>query len=208
MSRLKGPSPLSTPPFYHHAPSLNTQPLWNLNTFRRWHECRSVFVFVSLSVCQSFCFTDWLWFNATIKNEGNVQLTLVRLWRRTLRHLCWSWMTPSSIFSKYFRKSRQFVCVALCQYIPRCRHPEYTRNSCGFAVWIDVKFHDGLPKRWQNKCLDCCSSANHDFSLMLLTNWGQGVYKTWVWSADCGFKPNGHTICPLLPNIIKPPTMG
>lgn len=44
---------------------------------------------------------------------------------------------------------------------------------------MDVKFHDGLPKRWENKCLDCYSSANLDFSLMLPTSWGQGVYKTW-----------------------------
>lgn len=43
---------------------------------------------------------------------------------------------------------------------------------------------------------------------MLPTSWGQGVYKTWVWSADCGFKPNGHTICNLLPEAIKPPTLG
>lgn len=116
--------------------------------------------------------------------------------------------TRSSIFPKCFCKSRQFIFVALCQYSPRCRHPEYTRNSCGFAVWMDVKFRDGLPKRWENKCLDCYSSANLDSSLMLPASWGQGVYKTWVWSADCGFKPNGHTICHLLPKIIKPPTLG
>lgn len=73
---------------------------------------------------------------------------------------------------------------------------------------MDVKFHDGLPKRWENKCLDCYSSANLDFSLMLPVSWGQGVYKAWVWSEDCGFKPNGHTICHLLPKIIKPPILG
>lgn len=43
---------------------------------------------------------------------------------------------------------------------------------------------------------------------MLPTSWGQGVYKTWVWSEDCGFKPNGRTICNLLPKAIKPPTLG
>lgn len=117
----------------------------------------------------------------------------------------WRW---SSIFSKCFCKSCQFIFVAPCQYIPRCRRPENTRNSCGFAVWTNVKFHDGLPKRWENKCLDCYSSANLDFSLMSPTSWGQGVYKTWVWSADCGFRPNGHTICNLVPKAIKPPTLG
>lgn len=114
----------------------------------------------------------------------------------------------SSIFSECFCKSRQFIFVAPCQCIPRCRHPENTRNSCGFAVWVDVKFHDGLPKRWENKCLDCYSSANLDFSLMLPASWGQGVYKTWVWSADCGFKPNGHTICDLLAKVIDPAILG
>lgn len=26
---------------------------------------------------------------------------------------------------------------------------------------------------------------------------------TWAWSADCGCKPNGHTICYLLPKTIN-----
>lgn len=146
--------------------------------------------------------------NPTIKNEGKFQLAMVRLWRWTLCHLCWRWMAPAINLLRMFLQEPSVYFCSPCQCIPRCRHPENTRNSCGFAVWVDVKFHDGLPKWWENKCLDCYSSANLDFSLMLPASWGQGVYKTWVWSADCGFKPRGHTICDLLAKVIEPATLG
>lgn len=77
------------------------------------------------------------------------------------------------------------------------------RNPWGFIVWIDDKFQDGLPKWWANKCLDCYSSASLDWGVILPTSWGQGVYMAWDWSADCGLKPNGHTICYLLPETIN-----
>lgn len=78
------------------------------------------------------------------------------------------------------------------------------RNPWGeFIVWILVKFQDGLPKRWANKCLGRFSTASLDRGVKLPTSWGRGVYMTWAWSADCGCKPNGHTICYLLPKTIN-----
>lgn len=44
--------------------------------------------------------------------------------------------------------------------------------------------------------------------VMSPTSWGQGVYMTWAWSADCGLKPNGHTSRCLLPETINLPPPG
>lgn len=114
----------------------------------------------------------------------------------------------SSIFSKCFCKSRQFIFGAPCQYIPRCRHPEYTRNSCGFAVldgcqiswWVTQK----MGKQMFGRLFLCQPRLQPNVTRKLRLRCLQDK----VWSADCGFKPNGHAICHLLPTIIKPPTLG
>lgn len=134
------------------------------------------------------------------KNKGEFDVIIIRLltFLNGIGHPSSSnvFVGAISLFSKVFAKIL-LGSVVLCTFSWRA-----------FILSIHEEFWDGLPERWANTCLDCFFSANLDWGVKLPTSWGQGVYMTGAWSADCGFKPNGHSICCLLPRGIDLLTQG